>query len=252
MKRFAALLDAILLTPSRNQKLAQIVRYFREAPDPDRGYALAVLTGSLSFANVKASLLTEIVLTKVDPVLFAMSYDYVGDLAETIALIWPEKRDGSLPTLSGLIQELESVDKAKLPCFARSCVSGSKRLPFPPASTNATILSRIAGLLVRARPGAENQDRGQCRSDSSINPMSWNNCFPRILRAVAALMQILDTLRYQFTFLEHHSRFTHRQEYVNSVYMRWSPRPQPPDVSLSRRMSLLICGMRLERSLGFP
>jgi len=115
MKRFAALLDAILLTPSRNQKLAQIVRYFREAPDPDRGYALAVLTGSLSFANVKASLLTEIVLTKVDPVLFAMSYDYVGDLAETIALIWPEKRDGSLPTLSGLIQELESVDKAKLP-----------------------------------------------------------------------------------------------------------------------------------------
>jgi DNA ligase 1 len=115
MKRFSALLDAILLTPSRNQKLAQIVRYFHEAPDPDRGYALAVLTGSLSFANVKASLLSEIVLTKVDPVLFEMSYDYIGDLAETIALIWPDKRDGNLPTLSGLIRELETIDKAKLP-----------------------------------------------------------------------------------------------------------------------------------------
>lgn len=123
MKRFAALLDAILLTPSRNQKLAQIVRYFREAPDPDRGYALAVLTGSLSFENVKASLLRDIVLTKVDPVLFEMSYDYVGDLAETIGLIWPDRREGELPTLSGLIQELESVDKAKLPAIVSDHLS---------------------------------------------------------------------------------------------------------------------------------
>ncbi|HYY30909.1 MAG TPA: cisplatin damage response ATP-dependent DNA ligase [Chthoniobacterales bacterium] len=117
MKRFSALLDTLLLTPSRNQKLAQIVRYFHEAPDPDRGYALAVLTGSLSFANVKASLLRDLVLTKVDPVLFEMSYDYVGDLAETIALIWPDKRDGNLPALSALIRELETIDKSKLPAI---------------------------------------------------------------------------------------------------------------------------------------
>jgi DNA ligase 1 len=125
MKRFSALLDAILLTPSRNRKLSQIVRYFHEAPDPDRGYALAVLTGNLCFANVKASLLRDIVLTKVDPVLFAMSYDYVGDLAETIALIWPDKREGNLPTLSGLIRELESVDKARLPSIISAHLSCS-------------------------------------------------------------------------------------------------------------------------------
>lgn len=115
MKQFAAFLDAILLTPSRNQKIAHMVRYFREAPDPDRGYALAVLTGALSIRNVKAALLKEIVLKRVDPVLFGMSYDYVGDLAETIALIWPQKHDKPLPTLSGLILELESVAKNKLP-----------------------------------------------------------------------------------------------------------------------------------------
>ena len=72
MKRFAAFLDAILLTPSRNQKIAHMVKYFREAPDPDRGYALAVLTGSLSIRNVKASLLKDIVLERVDPVLFGL------------------------------------------------------------------------------------------------------------------------------------------------------------------------------------
>ena len=115
MKKFASFLDAILLTPSRNQKIAHMVRYFREAPDPDRGYALAVLTGNLSIQNVKSALLKDVTLEKVDPVLFGMSYDYVGDLAETIALIWPaEGSEAPLPTLSGLILELESLPKAKL------------------------------------------------------------------------------------------------------------------------------------------
>jgi DNA ligase 1 len=130
MKRFSALLDAILLTSSRNMKLAHMVQYFREAPDPDRGYALAVLTASLSIRNVKPSLLKKIVLSKVDPVLFAMSYDYVGDLAETIALIWPVRSDGMLPSISGLIRELESVDKEKLPRIISehlSCANPTER-----------------------------------------------------------------------------------------------------------------------------
>jgi ATP-dependent DNA ligase len=107
-----------------------MVQYFREVSDPDRGYALAVLTGSLSIHNVKASLLKEIVLAKVDPVLFAMSYDYVGDLAETIALIWPARSNGTLPSISGLIRELESVDKAKLPQIIAdhlSCANSTER-----------------------------------------------------------------------------------------------------------------------------
>ncbi len=115
MKAFAAFLDALLLTPSRNQKLAYIIRYLKETPDPDRGYALALLVGDLSFRNVKAKLLKDVVLEKVDPVLFEMSYDYVGDLAETIGLIWPEHDSKELPTLSGLIEELQTLPAAKLP-----------------------------------------------------------------------------------------------------------------------------------------
>ncbi len=130
MKRFSALLDAILLTPSRNRKLAHIMRYFHEASDPDRGYALAVLTGNLSIQNVKASLLKEIVLGRVDPVLFSLSYDYVGDLAETIALIWPERSEGILPSVSGFVRELETIDKVKLPRTISnhlSCASPTER-----------------------------------------------------------------------------------------------------------------------------
>jgi len=115
MKQFATLLEYLLLTPARNAKIDHMVQYFREAPDPDRGYALAVLTGALDLRNVKASLLKDIVLKKVDPVLFGMSYEYVGDLAETIALIWPDKTDDALPSLSELILELENKKKSELP-----------------------------------------------------------------------------------------------------------------------------------------
>ncbi len=126
MKRFANLLDNILLTPSRNHKIAHIVQYFRDAPDPDRGYALAVMTGDLSFRNVKASFLKDIVLERIDPVLFAMSYDYVGDLAETIALIWPDHHtDQLLPSLTGLIEELETIPKTKLPALIADHLSAA-------------------------------------------------------------------------------------------------------------------------------
>ena len=91
MKRFAQLLEMLALTPSRNRKIEALADYFATTPDPDRGYALAVLTGGLSFDHVKPAKLKEVVLKEVDPHLFALSYDYVGDLGETIALIWPHK-----------------------------------------------------------------------------------------------------------------------------------------------------------------
>jgi len=125
MKHFAALLENLLLTPARNQKIAHMVQYFRDAPDPDRGYALAVLTGELSLQNVKSAFLRDIVLDKVDPELFAMSYDYVGDLAETIALIWPEKGETLLPSLSGLVLELETMQPKDLPALIAKHLSSA-------------------------------------------------------------------------------------------------------------------------------
>jgi DNA ligase-1 len=120
MRAFADLLEVLALTPSRNRKIAALTRYFSTTPDPDRGLALAVLTGALSFRNVKPALLKETVLAEVDPHLFALSYDYVGDLGETIALIWPHRETGEtepLPSLSELIELLNITPKRDLPAL---------------------------------------------------------------------------------------------------------------------------------------
>ena len=100
MNRFAELLDRLAYEPGRNNKLRLISAYFREVGDPDRGYALAALTGALSFKHAKPGLIRDLIAARTDPVLFALSYDYVGDLSETVALMWP-KASSPLPPRSG-------------------------------------------------------------------------------------------------------------------------------------------------------
>jgi len=90
MNRFAELLDRLAYEPGRNNKLRLLASYFREVEDPDRGYALAALTGALSFKHAKPGLIRDLIAARTDPVLFALSYDYVGDLSETVALMWPK------------------------------------------------------------------------------------------------------------------------------------------------------------------
>jgi DNA ligase-1 len=101
MNRFAELLDRLAYEPGRNNKLRLLTSYFREVEDPDRGYALAALTGALSFKHAKPGLIRDLIAARTDPVLFALSYDYVGDLSETVALMWPKTpaHDQSAPLL---------------------------------------------------------------------------------------------------------------------------------------------------------
>jgi DNA ligase 1 len=89
VKAFAELLDRLAYTPSRNDKLKLLADYFAATPDPDRGFALAALTDGLFFRLPLRRILTELLEARVDPVLFDLSRDYVGDTAETIALLWP-------------------------------------------------------------------------------------------------------------------------------------------------------------------
>src|SRR6266404_3618556 len=105
MNRFAELIDALLFTPSRNGKLRLMQEYFATTPNPERGWALAALTGELSFAEAKPSQVRDLAMARVDPELFGWSLDFVGDLAETVALIWPENpppptADAAGPSLS--------------------------------------------------------------------------------------------------------------------------------------------------------
>ncbi len=119
MNRFAALLDRLAYEPSRNNKLRLLTDYFGAEADPDRGYALAAMTGGLSFAHAKPALIRTLISERTDPALFAMSYDFVGDLSETAALLWPapvEMADAPMaPTLSQIVEQLHQTSKSALP-----------------------------------------------------------------------------------------------------------------------------------------
>jgi DNA ligase-1 len=95
VKPFAELLDRLLYAPQRNAKLALMGAYFRDVPDPDRGWGLAALSGSLALRHAKPGLVRELAAGRADPVLFAWSHDFVGDLAETAALLWPGPEAGT-------------------------------------------------------------------------------------------------------------------------------------------------------------
>ena len=114
MKGFAALLERLAFTASRNAKLQLLQHYLERTPDPDRGWALAALTGDLDLRRVTSSLLRGLAAERIDDQLLALSYDFVGDLAETIALIWPEGAEDD-PSLSHAVALLQGTGKAALP-----------------------------------------------------------------------------------------------------------------------------------------
>jgi len=114
MEAFANLLERLLLTPSRNSKLALMADFFRTQSDPERGWALAALTGGIELPGVKAGLVRRLAESKIDPELFRMSYDYVGDLADTVSLIWPAEHGANrVPALSEVVDQLVDATKAQ-------------------------------------------------------------------------------------------------------------------------------------------
>ncbi len=121
MNRFAWLLDRLAYEPRRNAKLALIADYLRTTPDPDRGLALAAMTGGLVFPNAKAGLIRALITERTDPVLFALSYDYVGDLSETVALMWPARHGvNAVPHLPDVVEGLRGAGKTELPRLVAS------------------------------------------------------------------------------------------------------------------------------------
>lgn len=124
MEAFAALLDRLVLTPQRNGKLQLIAGYCASTPDPDRGYAIAAMTHDLDFPSVKPASLRALMADHVDPELFELSYHYVGDLAETISLAWPEKRAANrTPPLSEVVERFYETKRADAPSLVSHYLS---------------------------------------------------------------------------------------------------------------------------------
>ena len=115
MRAFAALLDRLSFTPSRNAKRVLMRDYLRGAPDPERGWALASLTGQLTFDAAKPTFIRKAVEARMDAELFRWSYDYVGDLAETVALVWPAQPGANRePALSEVVDALRGAPRAQV------------------------------------------------------------------------------------------------------------------------------------------
>jgi DNA ligase-1 len=116
MKAFSDLLDRLIYTRSRNTKLRLIGDYLRATPDPDRGWALAALTGDLDLPGIKPAVIRALVEERVDPVLYRMSRDFVGDSAETIALLWPAREGATLDlSVGAIVERLRTLGKSEAP-----------------------------------------------------------------------------------------------------------------------------------------
>jgi DNA ligase-1 len=142
MRAFAELLDRLVFTPSRNGKIVLLRRYFQTEPDPDRGIGLAAVAGELSFTAAKPSLIRDLAASRTDPVLFGWSYDYVGDLAETVALMWPaQPTDAPPPRLCEVVDTLENAPKTALPGIVAGWLDASD------PSVRFALLKLITGAL---------------------------------------------------------------------------------------------------------
>jgi len=137
---FAELLERLTFTPGRLAKVALMRRYFETQPDPDRGFGLAALTEELVFDAAKPAMIRALAEERTDPVLFAWSHDYVGDLAETIALIWPGRPTNQpTPSLADVVATLLSTPKSELPPILAGWLDASN------ASARYALLKLITG-----------------------------------------------------------------------------------------------------------
>ncbi|MBP1842526.1 DNA ligase-1 [Rhizobium petrolearium] len=166
MKPFATLLDRLVLTPSRNGKLTLLADYFRDTPDPDRGYGLAALAGALDLKSVKPAMLRDLVLERMDPVLFQYSYDYVGDLAETISLVWDGGRKDTIddehqPRLGEVVTRMNSLGRTEVRSAVRDLLDRldtSSRFAFLKLVTGALRIGVSARLAKQALSDMSGKD----------------------------------------------------------------------------------------------
>ncbi len=119
MQAFSDLLEQLYYTAGTKAKAQLILHYLATTPDPDRGWAIAAMAGTLRFDFFKRNTVKKLITERVDPELFAMSYDYVGEVSETVAHLWPELApesapDQALPSLSEVVDTFANVSKQKV------------------------------------------------------------------------------------------------------------------------------------------
>jgi len=111
MKAFARLFLSLDETNKTNEKVKVLKDYFNSVPDTDKMHMLALFSGRQPKRQINATLVRTwaMEITHIPDWLFAESYQVVGDLAETIALLMPETNNSSSKTLTEWIAELNAL-----------------------------------------------------------------------------------------------------------------------------------------------
>src|SRR5450432_262897 len=114
MKRFAELVGTLGTGSKTNEKLDALVDYFEQAEDQDKVWVIAIFSGRRPKRVVNSTQLALwcLELINIPAWLFEESYHTVGDLAEAIALLLPEKASAQHPqSLSWYIEKFIVLQK---------------------------------------------------------------------------------------------------------------------------------------------
>lgn len=158
MKRFSNLFYELENTSQTNRKVAHLKRYFSEAPDQDKVWAIALFTHRRPKRQVNTRLLVSwaIELAGLEYWLFEESYQVVGDLAETISLIIPDHQSSSDHALSWWVGMLQSMaymneqEKKKAILGAWHALDRYQRLVFTKLITGGFRVGVSSNLLIKA------------------------------------------------------------------------------------------------------
>ena len=88
MNEFSNLLNNLLLTSSKKKKIKLLCDFFNNSDLKDKGWAFCILTNRFEKKFISSKDLKGLIYEQINEELFQYSYDYVGDLAETISLLW--------------------------------------------------------------------------------------------------------------------------------------------------------------------
>lgn len=160
MKRFAGLYAELYATTRTNDKVAALAAYFRTAPPADAAWALALLTGRRPKRAVSAARLRAWMAqcSALPMWLVEESYDHIGDLAETAALLIRRTDDAVVDeSLTTVIKErvmaladLDEDQRRQVVVATWSAASVDERLVYTKLITGGFRVGVAKGLVQRA------------------------------------------------------------------------------------------------------
>ncbi|MBL3571257.1 ATP-dependent DNA ligase [Rhodovulum sulfidophilum] len=169
MNRFAALYKALDRTTRTTAKVEALAAYLAEAPEPDRLWTVALLSGRRPRRAVTAARLREWAAERAGlPLwLFEDCYPVVGDLAETIALVLPPPGQDSDLSLSARMADILAMAAMDEPARktaildAWDSLGGTERFLYTKLLTGGFRVGVSQTLMTRALARATGQDEAE-------------------------------------------------------------------------------------------